>query len=128
MQNTTKIPHFSFVTNAAHHDHYKCIVAGDDVIEKMNSLDEFYKVFGYTIELAKAGIGADEFMWDHYLKDARLSACVQMHVIEYLNKHSARFNALYGGHYEEHVKDHALTREARGFACFACKHESFCEN
>jgi hypothetical protein len=128
MNNIQKMPLFSFVTNAFHHKHYKCIVANDDVIDRIDYLDEFYKAFGYTIELAKAGVGADEFIWDNYINDSRFHACMQMHVVQYLNKHSENFKKLYGEQYEEYVKEHVVAREARGYDCYACKHKEFCKD
>ncbi|MDP3088265.1 MAG: hypothetical protein Q8M99_08810 [Methylotenera sp.] len=100
-------------------------MANDDVIDVINKVDEFYKVFGYTNELAKEGIGADEFIWDNYVKKKEFDACLQMHIVEYLNKHSLKFRELYGEQYEGYVKSHALAREARGCECCACQHKPF---
>jgi hypothetical protein len=100
-------------------------VANGEVIDKIDNLDEFYKLFGYTDEIANTGILADEFIWDNYVKDNRFDACLQMHIVEYLNKHSAKFKELYGGQYEEYVKEHVKAREARGCECYACKHVTF---
>jgi 3-dehydroquinate synthetase len=97
-------------------------VANGDLIDKIDSLDEFYKEFGYTAEIAKTGILADEFIWDNYVKDRSLDACLQMHIVQYLIKHSLKFKELYVHCYEEYVKEHVDARIARGFECIACKH------
>lgn len=128
MQNTTTIPHFNYIVNSPKHQHYRCIVAGNDVIDKIDNLDEFYKTFGYTHDIAKTGILADEFIWNEYVKDIRFEACMQMHIIEYLNNHSPKFRELYGNQYEVLVNKHAEAREARGFACTACRFKAVCDD
>jgi hypothetical protein len=109
MQTKLKIPHLSYILNSPMHKYYKCIVANGDLIDKIDSLDEFYKEFGYTAEIAKTGILADEFIWDNYVKDRSLDACLQMHIVQYLIKHSLKFKELYVHCYEEYVKGPDLT-------------------
>jgi hypothetical protein len=104
-----------------------CIVADDDnVIYKIDNLNEFYKAFGYTTEIAKTGLVADEFIWENYVKGSA-DACLQMHIVKYLNKHSAKFRELYGVQYESHVNSHVVTCETINTKCYACKHKPFCE-
>ena len=124
---TIEIPHFNYTISSPHHQHYMCIVDKDDVIDKIDNLDEFYKEFGYTAEIAKAGVMAEEFIWEHYVKNKDFNACFQMHIVDYLNKHSEKFIELYGEQYESYVKSHVVAREARGSECYACKHNKFCE-
>lgn len=128
MQNSIRIPRFSYIINSLHHQHFMCILANDDVIDKIDDLDDFYKVFGYTIELAKAGIGAEEFIWDNYVKEKSFDACLQMHIVDYLNKHSAKFRELYGEQYERYLNRHVAARDARGSECYACQHKQLCKD
>ena len=128
MENTSKIPHFSYIINSPKHKQYRCIVTKGEVIDKIDDLNEFYKTFGYTDELAQAGILADEFIWTEYVEDSNLDVCMQMHIAEYLNNHSPKFREQYGNEYEAHVKEHVAARKNRGFACFACRHKPFCKD
>jgi hypothetical protein len=78
--------------------------------------------------MAKAGILPDEFIWEEYVKDCAVNfeSCLQMHIIEYLNKHSTIFKEKYDNQYEGLLARHALEREARGVACFVCRMKPFC--
>jgi hypothetical protein len=52
--------------------------------------------------MANAGILPDEFIWEEYIKDkaASCAACYQLHIIEYLLKHSAAFFQKFGERYD----------------------------
>jgi len=128
MQN--QMPHFKyrFITNRAN-KHVACIEVERRVVHEIRNLDEFYKTFGYDQHIAQAGILPDEFIWEKYIQspDGDFSACLQMHIIEYLKKHSAAFREEYGNQCEGWLAAHAEVRAKRGMACAACRMEPFGE-
>jgi hypothetical protein len=96
-------------------------------IHKIEDLDAFYKEFGYTSDMAQAGILPDEFIWQKYIKgnETNSSSCLQIHTIEYLRKHSAAFREEYGEQSVAWIKAHA-TSTAKGDLCTACRMEPVC--
>ena len=125
----TKIPDFKYNPARASNNYVPSIELADRVIHKIGNPDEFYKTFGYTQDIKEAGVLPDEFIWDEYIKEGALdfSACLQMHVIEYLRKYSATFIEEYGNQCEIWVAAHAEVRAARGVACVACRMAPFCK-
>jgi len=123
-----KIPHFKHCYRDASSKHHEFIEADGELIHKIEDQDEFYKTFGFTIDMAKAGVLPDEFIWEEYIKDSvtKYTACLQMHIIEYLRKHSDTFTRKYGDQYEDWIAAHAEARTAKGELCFTCKAKSFC--
>lgn len=126
-----KIPHFSYHTKWNTQDIVCSIEANGDVIHNVSSFDDmdvFYRVFGYTEDAAKKGILPEEFVWSEYIRDGagKFSDCVQMHLIEYLNLHSAKFKSLHGDDCSKWMLDHAEARKAKGELCIACKIEPIC--
>lgn len=130
MHNQHNIPRFKFVSTNLNQAHFRWILAGDEAIHHVTNLNEFYKEFGYSEEMAKAGILPDEFIWEEYIKDSEVDFdnCIQMHIVEYLNKHSPTFKEKYGNQREGLLASHAIEREARGVACFACRMQPFCNH
>jgi len=100
-----------------------CIETGGKIIHEIRDLEEFYRMFGYTPQASKAGLLPDEFIWSEYTNNAAAdySSCIQMHIVEYLGKHSDTFRQEYGTRWQNWLADHAKSREARGGGCVACR-------
>ncbi len=121
-----QLPRFKYRSKDPDNKHYGCIELGGEVVHKIENLDEFHKAFGYTPDLAKAGILPDEFIWEEYIRDSakNCNTCFQMHIIEYLIKHSASFRKKYEEQCEEWINAFAETRLAcGGSVCPACKNK-----
>lgn len=119
-----KIPHFKYRSKDPANKHYGCIELGGEVIHKIEDPDEFHKTFGYTPDMAKAGVLPDEFIWDQYNRDSakNCKTCFRLHIIEYLLKHSVAFLKKYEGQYEDWIAALAKTKSACGeIVCPACK-------
>lgn len=117
------MPHFRYRFVNILNRRVPCIEAGGKIVHEISSLEEFYGMFGYTPETSRSGILPDEFIWAEYINnpDADFSLCIQMHIAEYLRKHSEAFNKEYGDRWESWVAAHAELREKRGAACPACR-------
>ena len=118
-----QMPHFKYLSKNQANKHWRYIEAEGEVIHHIENLDEFYKAFGYTIDKAKAGILPDEFLWEQYIKDTAVNCatCFQMHIIEYLIKHSVTFRKKYGALCESWIAEHAEARAMNDVLCCACK-------
>lgn len=103
-----------------------CIEADGKIIHEIRNLDEFYGMFGYTPDSGREGLLPDEFIWAEYINsaDADFSPCIQMHIAEYLRKHSEAFNKEYGDCWDSWVANHAKFREKTGVPCVACRAKS----
>lgn len=127
-----KIPHFSFHSTSYVTNMLCAIKADGEVIHNIrniNELNDFYSVFGYTDEMNKNGIMADEFIWDEYIRSDpnQFSDCVQMHLIEYLNNYSMTFRSAYGNVCKGWMTEHAKARKEKRELCIACKIENGCK-
>lgn len=73
---------------------YGFIAAGGNKIHQITDVDLFYKALGYTDDVKKNGLMAEEFVWEEYRKDnSRLSpTCLQAKIIDYLLMNSPSFN------------------------------------
>ena len=91
----------------------------NDLIHKILPMDEFYKEFGYTLALAKAGILPEEFMWETFFRHSgrNCDACYQLHMIEYLLKFADDFAKKYGHECDNWITAHAEARAACKFEC-----------
>ena len=118
-----KIPHFKYRSKKTSNNNYGCIELGEEVIHEIRNLDEFHKALGYTVDMAKAGILPDEYIWEKYIKDTetRCHTCFQLHIIEYLLKHSATFREKYKTKSEEWIGVQAVAKLCVGIVCPACK-------
>jgi hypothetical protein len=111
----TKIPHLTYLPKTDSGRFSPCInVNGGDTYH-IEDLGKFHKALGYTQDLAKAGILPDEFIWEEYFRytDVNRAVCFQVHLIEYLLKHSASFRKMYGEKCESWIADHAKSPEQR---------------
>ena len=126
MQNS--IPHFKHCSRGGSDKQYGFIAIDGEFLHKIENLDEFYRAFGYTAEMAKEGVLPDEFIWDEYIKDAPLAYtfCLQIHIIEYLVKHSDTFRKRYAEQCGSWIAAHVEAVTARGVLCATCKMHPFC--
>ena len=117
------IPHFKIRSRDPANKHWRCIEVEGEVIHQIGNLEEFYKSFGYTEEMAKAGKLADEFIWEEFTKNAEAicTACYQLHMIKYLLKHSVAFLHKYGERYNEWIAAHSVARAENEKLCVGCK-------
>lgn len=120
------MPHFKYRFLDLSRRHVPCIEAGGKVIHEIEHLREFYGMFGYTREVSASGLLPDEFIWSEYTgrTGGDFTPCIQIHIIEYLLKHSDAFRAEYGARCEKLLADHAASRAERGVACAACRAKS----
>ncbi len=126
MQN--KIPHFDRCARGDQGKQYGFITVDGEFLHKIENPKEFYEAFGYTFDLAMAGILPDEFIWDEYIKDNPVvyADCLQIHFIGYLKKYSAVFRETYGEQCESWIETHANAAAARGTLCAVCRIKLFC--
>ena len=123
-----RIPHLKHRSKGSFGRQYEFISIDGEFLHKIENLDEFYRTFGYITDMAKAGILPDEFIWDEYIKDAPLAFtdCLQIHIIEYLLKHSGTFSQKYAGQCEDWIATHVEAVTARGVLCVTCRMKPFC--
>jgi len=126
MQNT--MPHFKYHHASVSNGYVASIEAEGKFVHRISNLDDFYRAFGYTKDMRRDGLLPDEFIWDEYINNpiGDFTACCQMHLIEYLKKHSDLFVAQYGNKIESWCTAHAEVRAKRGVACAACRMEPLC--
>ncbi len=117
------IPHFKFHYLDISGRRTLCIETGGRIIHEISNLHEFYDVFGYPGKSGQADQLPDEFIWSEYVNNpqADFSDCIQVHIVEYLKKHSEIFNTEFGERCENWLADHVKTRSANGTACIACR-------
>jgi hypothetical protein len=97
-------------------------------VHKIKDIDAFYKEFGYTAEMAMAGILPEEFIWQKYIKDnqTKYTHCLQIHLIEYLKKHSDAFRKQNGAQSDAWIAAHAKTGTTENEICFTCRMQPTC--
>jgi hypothetical protein len=115
------MPHFKYLPFSRSSNQMPSIAVEGEVIHIIEKLDKFYEAFGYTQDMAKAGVLPEEFIWHEYNKYPTFSACMQIHIIEFLREHSKTFAMKYGNQYEDWIDAHAIVRAERGSACVACR-------
>lgn len=123
MQNNNTVPHFKYHSASIANRQAASIEVEGKAIHKIENPDKFYKEFGYTQDMARAGILPDEFIWSEYTNNssADFTACIQIHIIEYLIKHSETFRKTYGEKCEGWLAAHEAEAAAKGIACVACR-------
>ncbi len=118
------MPHFKFGFTNISGARVLCIESGGKVLCEVSDPGEFYRVFGYRADPAQQpDLLPDEFLWAEYVNNpvADFSACLQIHIVDYLRKHSPSFMQEFGKHYEQWIADHASLRATRGKSCIACR-------
>ena len=117
------IPRLVYLPGSPAGLHPPCIKLGGLEIHHIEDMDEFYRAFGYTQDIAKEGTLPDEFLWEEYIRDsaARCTACFQVHIIGYLIKHSAFFREKYGDQHESWIAAHMAAGHSGSTKCITCK-------
>ena len=115
---TNIIPHFNYQLPSSFNKQRGFIQIQGEAIHEIESLDEFYKELGYTLEIAKSGVLPDEFVWETYFRhhDRNCASCYQLHFIKYLAKHSATFSTKYRNQWEEWFTTFATAKAICGVA------------
>lgn len=116
---SNEIPHFKYNRINLRNKQFGCIMLHEDVIHRIALMDEFYKEFGYTLELAKNKILPEEFIWETFFRypGRNCDACYQLHMIEYLLKHSDTFAKKYGHECDDWIAAHAEAKAACKLEC-----------
>lgn len=123
MNIESNIPHFNYQLSSIHHPHFQCIEVDGEVIHHIQDLDAFYAVFGYTPAMKQSYVSPEEFIWAEYVNDSNIqhANCMQMRIMEYLNKYSVAFREKYGAQYGRLLAAHAEEIAARGVTCIVCR-------
>jgi len=89
----TKIPLIKYRSKDSANLHFGIIEINGEVIHRIEDLEAFYKIFGYTDDLVKTGKLPDDFIWEAYVTNSAVNCapCFQLHIIEYLIMHSTAF-------------------------------------
>lgn len=116
------VPHFKFSISNPNDQNFGFITIGHDKIFRVANIDEFLKALGYTLEVNRAGLLADEFIWAEYLKDGctKSGMCLQAKVIEYLSKHSTTFIEKHAGQLKRLVGSCSEGRARENADCGDC--------
>lgn len=95
MHNPTipSIPHLQYHPAFPSNPLSGWITAGGEKIHHVADFDEFYEALGYTEEIRRTGLAAEEFLWERYRRDGAVKSgrCLQSLIAAYLNEHSAKF-------------------------------------
>lgn len=97
------IPHLQYHLSSPSSSLYGWITVGGEKVHPVPNHDEFYRALGYTEEIRRTGLAADEFLWERYRRDGAVKSeqCLQCQIAAYLNEHSAKFKAEFGREYDE---------------------------
>ncbi|MCK9388460.1 MAG: hypothetical protein M0Q22_08730 [Sulfuritalea sp.] len=97
------IPRLQYHLSSPSSSLYGWITVGGEQIHRIANFDEFYWALGYTEEIRRTGLAADEFLWERYRRDGAVKSeqCLQIQIATYLYKHSAKFKAEFGREYDE---------------------------
>ena len=118
-----KVPHFGRRSGKNSDKRAEFIEMGGECIHQIENLDDFYSAFGYTTDIAISGILPEEFIWEAYIRDNSLTftECLQVHLIEYLFKHSDSFRNRYGAESRGWIAAHIRTISEKGVTCTTCR-------
>jgi hypothetical protein len=119
----TQIPHFKYRSKDPAQRHFGLIEFEGHVIHWIDDLEDFYQAFGFNNDMRKRGVLPDDFMREEYLCGAKgeSAACFQVHVIEYLSKHSASFRNKYENQYKDWIAALYEDISAISIICSVCK-------
>lgn len=124
----SQIPFLSYCSKDPLNRYFGHIEVDGEIIHRVEDLNAFYEAFGYIDDMRKQGVLPEEFIWDEYVKDSveNHTACYQIHLVEYLIKHSDVFRKKYGVQCVEWLAAHAEDVTARDELCVTCRKQSFC--
>lgn len=117
------MPHFKFHYVDISGRRSLCIETGGRIIHEILNLQEFYSEFGYRAAPGQPDELPDEFIWSEYVNNpaADFSPCIQIHILQYLKKHSDVFNMEFAGQFENLIADHVKAKGKTGISCIACR-------
>ena len=83
---------------------------------------DFYKSLGYTEQMLREGIEAEFFVWSKYRREGSASGefCLQAKIVEYLIRHSPKFQMDYQDYLETRSKNCGFHDELNE-ECRVCK-------
>jgi hypothetical protein len=89
--------HFQYILSTPQSSLNGYITLGGEKVHRIHNRDDFFKSLGYTDEKNKAGLLPEEFIWSEYRKDncKKSKVCLQIRIIQYLNKHSVMVKEKY---------------------------------
>jgi hypothetical protein len=122
------IPHIKYRSKDPSNRHFGIIEIEGNIVHRVEDLNAFYEAFGYIADMRKQGVLPEEFIWEEYVRDSveNHTACYQIHIVEYLIKHSDTFRKKYGAQCENWIVAHAEDITARGVLCVTCRKQPFC--
>jgi hypothetical protein len=108
--------------SSPHHNQFGFIMLGNEKVHHINDADEFYKEMGYNEEIRKTGLMPKEFIWDKYHKEnnKKSEVCLQVKIIEYLNKHSPSFKKNFSVECEHWLLSCKEKRSNKSTSCTDC--------
>jgi len=111
MENNIPLLKFYHKDPANGHLGYICITNGDEKYW-IDDLNEFYSTFGDVDQMRKNGVMPEEFILDTFVNhQARnCQSCYQLHLIQYLVKHSDTFLNKFGEQLEEWINTYSTER------------------
>jgi len=127
MQN--RMPYFTYQHPNNSNKYTACIEMDGEPYHKIGNLDVLYKELGYSLDIGKAGVLPDEFIWDEYTKGnpSPFASCLQMHIVAYLVKNSIAFIVEYGNQYQDWFDVHVAAVTEKNVSCVTCRMKSFCQ-
>lgn len=116
------MPHFKYVPVNIASRQAACIKTEENAIYRIENSNEYFKEFGYKEDIARAGVLPDEFIWAEYIQNtsADSTACIQIHIMRYLIKHSDEFRKTYAEQCANWLAAHAAEKCSKGVTCVAC--------
>jgi hypothetical protein len=115
-------PHFKYMLSSPHHYQYGYITLGNEKVHHIGDVHEFYRALGYNDEISKTGLLPEEFVCFEFHKDKneRPTVCLQVKIIEYLNKHSPTFKKNYAVENEHWLASCIKRRANNSTKCTGC--------
>lgn len=122
MPDKNPVPHLKYRSKDPANKHLGVVEIDEAEKYWIDDLEHFYEAFGYSNDMRKWGVLPDEFIWQEYLSDSAngSSTCFQLHLIEYLIKHSSSFLKMHENQYNDWIAALAEARSASGKDCCAC--------
>ena len=98
----SKQPFFQYTLSSPNNRNYKYITLGDEKVHCIINVEEFYIALGYTEEIRKTGLMAEEFIWGEYRRDDsyKCQICIQVKIVAYLNSQSTKYKEKYATQFE----------------------------
>ena len=125
---TQTLPDITYnLSNPASHK-FRGIEVNGEIVHRIEDIDEFYGIFGYSSDMKKAGVLPEEFIWNQHTKHAKtnFAICKLIQLIEYLRFQSPQFLQKYGDKCDEWLTALEKMRAPDYEECASCKMKSVC--